>query len=172
MTWPPCLDGSSSQERRPPDCLTASITHFLTGTDQQNSGSVDRLIQSYTSDFIYGKTRGNIITAKYFLLDLGLHNMTEQKKPAEINHRPGHSIDYKFVSEIETALAEAAQILATETGALPVKPASNDVDVLTIFSADKFDMTMETQTGKGRIHSIHMVAFQEHSQLSDTLHLI
>ena len=27
-------------------------------------------------------------------------------------------------------------------------------------------MTLETQTGKGSIHSTHMVAFQEHSQLS------
>ena len=27
-------------------------------------------------------------------------------------------------------------------------------------------MTVETQTGKGSIHSTHMVAFQEHSQLS------
>ena len=108
---------------------------------------------------IYGKTRGNIVTAKHFLLDLSLHNMTEQKKPAEINHRPGHSIDYKFVCEIETVLAEATQILATESGALPVKHASNDADVLTIFWADNFDMTMETQTGKGSIHSIHIVAF-------------
>ena len=56
--------------------------------------------------------------------------------------------------------------MATESGALPVKPASNDVNVLTFFWADNFDMTVETQAGKGSIHSTHMVAFQEHSQLS------
>ena len=117
----------------------------------------------YASDLIYGVTRGNVITAKHFLLGLGLHNMTGQKKPVEINH---HSIDYKFVCEIETALAESAQILATESGALPVKPASNDVHVLTFSWADNFDMTVETQAGKGSIHSTHMVAFQEHSQFS------
>ena len=54
----------------------------------------------------------------------------------------------------------------TESGALPAKPASNGVNVLTFFWADNFDMTVETQTGKGSIHSTHMVAFQEHSQLS------
>ena len=115
---------------------------------------------------IYGVTWGNVITAKHFLLSLDLHNMTGQKKPVEITHRLGHSIDYKFVCEIETALAEAAQIFATESEALPVKPASNDVNVLTFFWADNFDMTVETQTGKGSIHSTYMVAFQEHSQLS------
>ena len=166
LTWPPCLDELNSQERFPPDCLTAFITHLLTGSDQQNSESVDQLIQSYASDLIYGVTRGNVITSKHFLLGLGLHNMTGQKKPVEINHRLGHIIDYKFVCEIETALAESAQILASESGALPVKPASNDVDVLTFFWADNFDMTVETQAGKGSIHSTRMVAFQEHSQFS------
>ena len=164
LNWPPCLDELNSQERLPPDCLTVFITHLLIGSDQQNSESVGRLIQSYASDLIYGVTRGNIITAKHFLLGLGLHNMTGQKKPVEITHHLGHSIDYKLVCEIETALAEAAQILATESGALPAKPASNDVNVLTFFWADNFDMTAETQTGKGSIHSTHMVAFQEHSQ--------
>ena len=115
------------------------------------------MIQSYASDLIYEVTRRNVITGKHFLLGLGLHNMTVQKKPVEINERLSHSIDYKFVCEIETALAEAAQILATERGALPV---------LTFFWADNFDMTVETQTGKRSIHSTHMVAFQEHPQLS------
>ena len=166
LIWPPCLGELNLQERRLPDCLTAFITHLLTGSDQQNSESVDRLIKSYASDLIYGVTRGNVITAKHFLLGLGLHNMTGQKKPVEINHRLGHSIDYKFVCEIETALAESAQILATASGALPVKPASNDADALANFWADNFDMTVETQAGKGSIHSNHMVAFQEHSQFS------
>ena len=110
LIWPPCLGELNSQERRPPDCLTAFLTHLLTGSDQQNSESVDRLIQSYASDLIYGVTRGNAITTKHFLLGQGLHNMTRQKKPVEINHRLGHSIDYKFVCEIETACRVCSDI--------------------------------------------------------------
>ena len=68
------------------------------------------------------------MTAKHFFFGLGLHNMTVQKKPVEINQRLGHNIDYKFVCEIKTAVGEAAQILATRRGGLPVKPASNTVD--------------------------------------------
>ena len=70
--------------------------HLLTGSDQQNSESVDQLMQSYASDLIYGVTRGNVITAKHFILGLGLHNITGQKKPVEMNHHLGHSIDYKL----------------------------------------------------------------------------
>ena len=51
------------------------------------------LIQSYSSDLVYGVTRGKVITAKHFLLGLGLHDVTGQKKPVEINHRLGHGID-------------------------------------------------------------------------------
>ena len=40
LNWPPCLDELNSQERCPQDCLTAFITHLLTGSDQQNSESV------------------------------------------------------------------------------------------------------------------------------------
>ena len=57
--------------------------------------STSWLIQSYSSDLVYGVTRNKVITAKHFLLGLRLHNITSQKKPVEINHRLGHSIDYK-----------------------------------------------------------------------------
>ena len=138
----------------------------MTGSDQKQYESTSRLIQSYSSDLVYGVTRGKVITAKHFLLGLGFHNITGQKKPVEINQRLGHSINYKFVCEIETALAEAAQVLANENGALPVKFSSDNETVLTFFWADNFDMKVETQTGKGSIHSTHMVAFQELSQMS------
>ena len=111
-----------------------------------------------------------VITAKHFLLGLRLRNITSQKKPVEINHCLGHSIDYKFVCEIETALADTAQVLANENGALPVKPSLDNETILTFFWADNFDMKVERQTGKGSIHSTihstHMVAFQELLQMS------
>ena len=162
----PDVEELNSEERNLPECLTSFISRLLTGSDQKQYESTSRLIQSYSSDLVYGVTRGKVITAKHFLLGLGLYNITGQKKPVEINHRLGHSIDYNFVCEIETALAEAAQGLANENGALPVKPSSDNETVLTFFWADIFDMKVETQTGKGSIHSTHMVAFQELSQMS------
>ena len=157
LTWPPDVEELNSEERNLPEYLTSFISRLLTGSDQKQYESTSQLIQSYSSDLVYGVTHGKIITAKHFLLGLRLHNITSQKKPVEINHRLGHSIDYKFVCEIETALAEAAQVLANENGALPVKPSSGNETVLAFFWADNFDMKVETQTGKGSIHSTHMV---------------
>ena len=166
MTWPPNVEELNSEERNLPECLKSFISRLLTVSDQKQCGSASRLNQSYNSNLVYGVTRGKVITAKHFLLELGLHSITGQRKPAEINHRLGHSIDYKFVREIETALAEAAQVLANENGALLVNPTSDNEAVLTFFWADNFDMKVGTQTGKGSIHSTHMVAFQELSQMS------
>ena len=84
----------------------------------------------------------------------------------QILHRLGHCIDYNFVCEIETAQAETAQMLATESGALPLKPASRTETVLAYFWVDNFNTNLETQTGKGALNSTHLVAFQEEFQNS------
>ena len=57
-------------------------------------------------------------------------------------------------------------MLATESGAPPLKPASRTVTVLTYFWVDNFDVNLKTQTRKGALNSTHLVAFQEESQNS------
>ena len=60
-------------------------------------------------------------------------------------------------------------MLATESGALPLKPAPRTETVLTYFWVDNFDMNLETQTGKGALNSTHLVALEEESQNSVAL---
>ena len=43
-----------------------------------------RIIDSVTSDFIYNISNGKIITAKHYLLALGLSNLTGKKHPVVI----------------------------------------------------------------------------------------
>ena len=57
-------------------------------------------------------------------------------------------------------------MLATESGTLPLKPASRTETVLIYFWVDNFDMNPETQTGEGALNSTHLVAFREESQNS------
>ena len=95
LTWRPNVEELNSEERNLPECLTSFISRLLTGSDQKQYESTSRLIQLYSSNLVYGVTRGKVITAKHFLLELGLHNITSQKKPVEINQCLGHSIDYK-----------------------------------------------------------------------------
>ena len=41
------------------------------------------LIDLYGQDFVYGVTRGKILTEKYFMV-LGMHNLTGQKSVVEL----------------------------------------------------------------------------------------
>ena len=158
-----CTD---SENRNPPESVTSFLSQLLRNKDHPNPEALPLLIESYTSDFIHGVTCGKFITTKHFVLGLGLHNITGQRLPIQILHRLGHCIDSNFAYEIETAQAETAQMLATESGALPLKPASRTETVLTHFWVDNFDMNLETQTGKGALNSTHLVAFQEEPQNS------
>jgi hypothetical protein len=106
------------------------------------------------------------MTAKHFLIGLGLHSITGQKKPIQLLNRLGHSIDYNMVCEIETAHAQANQKISETHGTLPLSPATDEHAVLTFFRADNFDLNLETQTGHGAINSTHMIAFQEESQFT------
>ena len=161
LTWPISLEEVSSDSRQPPESVLEFLSCLLKNKDHPNREVVNRLIQSYAADLLHGVTCGRFITSKHFLLGLGLHNITGQKKPVQIASQLGHSIDYNLVCEIETAQAEASQLLSTISGTLPVKPRTSNGTVLTFFWVDNFDLNIETQTGHGAINSTHMIAFQE-----------
>ena len=120
--------------------------------------------------FILAKVANFIAYLDHAMVALGTTFLRRKTAcmPIQILHRLGHCVDYNFVCEIETAQAETAQMLATASGALHLKPASRTETVLTYFWADNFDMNLETQTGKGALNSTHLVAFQEESQNSVT----
>ena len=59
-----------------------------------------------------------MVILKYFLIGLGLHNITDLKTPIKILSHLGHSIDYSLVCEVETAEAEAAQKWMSEIQSL------------------------------------------------------
>ena len=61
-----------------------------------------RLIESYAPDFIHGVSNGEVLTPEHFLLGLGLHSITGQKKHLQIANRFGHSMTYDKVMEMET----------------------------------------------------------------------
>eukprot|EP00794_Sanderia_malayensis_P014842 gene14842-biopygen11931 len=168
LSWPIMTDEVTSTAREPPSSVESFLRDLLTTKDHAKSDHANRLVKSYSADLVHGVTKGKFITAKHFLLGLGLHNTTGQKKPIQIANHFGHCINYNLVCEVETAQAETAQLLATMSGILPVKPATNDNTVLTYFWVDNFDMNIETQTGHGAINSTHMIAFQEESPLTIT----
>ena len=102
-----------------------------------------------------------MITAKHFLLALGLHNITGQRKIIEILNKLGHCLSYSLTCDIETAQAKVAQLNAESSSILPVTPETEQDTVLTFFWVDSFDINVDNQCGGGAINTTHLVAFQE-----------
>ena len=123
-------------------------------------------MESYAQDLVHGVTRGEMITAKHYLLALGLHNISCQKNVVDIINKLGHCISYSLTCDIETAQAEIALEKSKQTTLLPVKPNTTHQIVLTYFWVDNFDMNIERQCGGGALNTTHLIAFQEESQHS------
>ena len=92
--WPPTIKDLKSADRNPPYSLVEFLTTLLSSKKHSvtRSESLSRLIEPYAADIIHSVTRGNAITAKHFLLALGLHSLTRQKKVIEIVNKLGHCI--------------------------------------------------------------------------------
>ena len=140
LSWPPTIEELCTENRFPPASITLFLTNLLKSSDECQTEKVSRLVESYFADFIHGVSKGACITKKHFLLALGLHNLTGQKKVTQITHRLGHSISYGKTCEIELAQAQKAQELAKLSSMLPLKPITALDYVLTVFWADNFDM--------------------------------
>ena len=79
LSWPPTANELSSDERVIPPSLLTFLNHLLKTSDKHTftrSNNAVRLVNSYALDMIHGVTRGKVMTAKHFLLALGLHNIT------------------------------------------------------------------------------------------------
>ena len=81
------------------------------------------------------------VIPKHFLLGLGLHSITGQKKPVQIANRLEHSMTYDKVMEIQTAQARKSQKLlnSAEFSFLHLQSATEDDSVLTTFWADNIE---------------------------------
>ena len=160
-TWPPTVESLKEMEKDSPSSLHDFLTHVLKSKDHKCSDKVKRLVSSYGHDLIHGVTRGKVVTLKHFLLGVGLHNMTGLKLPIKVLSHLGHSIDYDLVCEIETAEAEAAQMLYEKGTVNPAEESTSYPPILTFWWADNFNQTLESTTGHGVINSTHLVQFSE-----------
>eukprot|EP00794_Sanderia_malayensis_P001898 gene1898-2155_t len=109
-TWPPTVQSLKEGAKDSPSSLNDFLTHVLKSKDHKCSDKVKRLVSLCGYDLIHRVTRGKIVTLKNFLFGVGLHNITSLKLPIKVLSHLGHSINYDFVCEIETAEAEVAQM--------------------------------------------------------------
>ena len=160
LAWPPDIHKLKIYSK-PCDSLMLFYKNLLSLKDNKHRLSEfgEQAAYSFASDLMAAVTRGKMITAKQYLLALGIHNITGQRKTVDILNRLGHCLTYNLTCEIEIALAEKAQQLSLKDSLLPIQPADIDSYVLTVFWVDNFDVKVETQTGATSVNTTHMVAF-------------
>ena len=126
---------SLSDHRLPQPSVSLFLTNLLKSSKHGVTRNIRKLVESYSSDFIHSVSKGEVLTPKYFLLGISLHNMTVQRKIVQIAKRLGHGISCYKVLYIETAYAQKTQktIERSEHSILPLKPATTSDSVTTFF---------------------------------------
>lgn len=78
LPWPPTLDQIDLPERDIPESVRLFCTELLKSEKHSvsRSSNISRLVDSYSSDLVFGVSRGAVMTKKHFLLTLGIHNIT------------------------------------------------------------------------------------------------
>ena len=167
LSWSPSIDELLTTNQNLPPSLALFMTPIL---KSKNHGvatpRIQGFIDSFSSDLFHGVSKGKVMTPKHYLLGLGLHNITGQKKVVQIVNRLGHSISYDEVLDIETAQAKRSRetIERGESSILPIIPKSDGNQVSTVFWVDNFDKKLDTERGGGAINITTMMAFQETSE--------
>ena len=129
LSWPPTMEQLSQDEHSQPPSLQLFLKYLMNchHSNKKPTEAMNRKITSYASDLISAVSKGKTITAKHFLLALGLHNMTGQRSAIEILNRLGHCLDYNTTCEIESAQAIKAQKLSQNSLSLPLLPINRSI---------------------------------------------
>ena len=163
--WPPHIDSFDKAEHFP-DSIIQFLECFVKSPGREATKNVNRIVNSFASDFIESISGKKITNAKHLVLALELHNMTEQKNVIQILNKLGHCISYDLTCEIETSQAQVSLIEQENNSILPILPTADDDIIITYFWVDNFDKIIESMTGGGAVNSTHMIAFQEKSNSS------
>ena len=160
LTWPLQLDELEEEKRNTQESLMLFYKHLLQSKStlhKTNPEYMQRLSNSFAADIIAAISQGKT-TSKQFLLALGLHNITGQRKVVEIVNRLGHCLTYNTTCEAEAAFSVKAQQLLSNCFWL-LCPINEYGYVLTVFWVDSIDIKVEKQTGSTIVSTTPMIAF-------------
>ena len=101
-----------------PDTFLQFFTHLICGSDKGKcvTESKKRRIAAICQDMIFGTSSGVKKPAKTIILGIALKSITAIRNTTDILNRPGHSISYTTVEELETELNASLASLERKSG--------------------------------------------------------
>ena len=123
------------------------------------SARLDDRVLSVAQDIVFGTSNGKMWTPKHIGLGSTLHQSTRSKQLVELFHRAGHTVSYKNVLQVDTALAESTlQSLNLENGA--IVPPNLVPNRFVHLSTDNIDIRDASLDGKETFHATQVTAWQ------------
>ena len=121
-SWPPNL--GELQDLPVPNSVKL-FSQTLLATVKHGSATCEkstRLIDSFSADLISSVTNGSILTAKHYLLAVGLHSITGMRQIIQIFHKMGHCMSYAKTCDVESAMTENILARAKLSNISPLLP--------------------------------------------------
>ena len=165
LEWPP-----SPAKLYDTDIVPSSITHLLGylmfGKPIHKNDTIRyRLIDSIGQDICRAVTYGRWKLPKHIALSMTIRHLFRSKELATLLNRFGHSENYNFSTELETAIAnsleKSSSLLSNQIVRYPTVP------FLFHSAFDNFDQYVNSLHGSGSVHTAHGIMMQE---LSDEQH--
>ena len=147
--WPPTANSLQAGANNIPKQLRSFLTILLCGKENSVSTKVNRLVSSLRQDICKATLYGQWDQPKHILLGMTLRHL----------NKLGHSTNYSFVLELETAVAKRIHKSLTLLSPLIIRNPS--CQSLFHLDSDNFDKFVNELTGSGSVHTAHGIMLQE-----------
>ena len=154
VSWPPKPSELCQNAVKIPEELDAFLYTVLTGnTPTEYPQQLERLVNSYGEDLIYGVSGGKQKPPKHILLPYAVKSLTNNVELIQILNRCGHGIAYSQVEKINTVLCH--QKLASKSNNDVRLPENIQPHINTTLGWDNIDRLEE-----GTSHRVNGIVVQ------------
>ena len=159
LKWPPTAQDLGDVKDIVPSQLEKFLSYVIGGKATTRTSKSHRLVYSIGQDICRAATNGEWKLPKHMLICMTLRHLFRSERLITLLNRMGHSENYSFSLELETALAQAvdetSNLLSTQIIRSPVAPS--------VFHSefDNFDQLLNNLTGMGSIHTAHGIMLQD-----------
>ena len=159
ISWPPKQSELTVDAVAIPDNVRSFLSTLPTGNREKSSSQrVQRLVNSFGQDLVFGVSCGRVKTPKHILLPYAVKSLTNNVELIQIVNRCGHGMSYSQIEELNTALC-LQKLAATPENMIPL-PDNIKPYISTSLAWDNIDRLEETLSGEGTSHRVNGIAIQ------------
>ena len=162
MSWPPVPSQLTDDGINLPNEVRVFLATLLIGSpkypEEPCSSKVQRLVNSFGQDMVFGVTGGQKKPPKQILLPYAVKTLTNNVELIQILNRCGHGVAYSPIEELNTALCHQKMTMNPENTVL--LPVNIKPYIDTSLAWDNIDRLEDGGTDGGTSHRVNGIAIQ------------